>query len=181
MLPLIQTHLGTRRRFCNLESGPFSGASLAVTFVRMKPLLALIGLLLAAPALAQTADETAAKAVITQMFDGMKRADSTALKSLFLPGARLQSVVNKQGEVSVSDQGIDRFITSVGKAKAGALDERLSGMEVKVDGDLATVWTPYSFYYNGQQSHCGANAFTLVRMSGAWKIQHIIDTRRKCQ
>jgi len=82
--------------------------------------------------------------------------------------------------VSVKEDPIASFITSVGKAKAGALDERLSGMDVKIDDDLATVWTPYSFYYNGQQSHCGANAFTLVRIAGDWKIQNIIDTRRKC-
>jgi len=46
---------------------------------------------------------------------------------------------------------------------------------------LATAFTPYQFYYNGKQNHCGANAFTLVRIDGAWKIQSIIDTRRKCE
>lgn len=138
-------------------------------------------LLLTIPAFAQSNDEAAVKAAITQLFDGMKRADSTVLKPLFLPGAKLQTVINKQGEVSVRDGGIDKFIESIGKAKAGALDERLSGMDVKIDGDLATVWTPYEFFYNGQSSHCGANAFTLVRVGGNWKIQNIIDTRRKCQ
>lgn len=135
---------------------------------------------LAIPALAQTPDEAAVKAAITRMFDGMSKADSTVLKPLFAPGARLQTVQNKQGVVSVKENPIAGFIASVGKAKAGALDERLSGMTVNIDGDLATVWTPYSFYYNGQQSHCGANAFTLVRIGGDWKIQNIIDTRRKC-
>lgn len=141
----------------------------------------LLLLLLAAPALAQTNDETAVKATINQLFDGMKKADSTVLKTVLLPTAKLQTVINKQGAVSVRDETIAQFITSVGKAKAGALDERLSGMDIRVDGDLATAWTPYAFYYNGQQSHCGANAFTLVRMDGNWKIQNIIDTRRKCQ
>lgn len=137
-------------------------------------------LLLTFPALAQQNEEAAVKAIINQLFEGMKKADSAALKPIFMPEARLQTVVNKQGDVSVRDEAIARFITSVGSAKAGALDERLSGMDVKIDGDLATAWTPYAFYYNGQASHCGANAFTLVRVGGVWKIQHIIDTRRKC-
>lgn len=156
--------------------------SICVPISTMKALLFLVICLAFSPVFAQPAnDEAAVKAAINQMFDGMKRADSTALRPLFLPGSKLQTVINKQGDVSVRDEAIDRFIASVGKAKAGSLDERLSSMDVNIDGDLATVWTPYSFYYNGQQSHCGANAFTLVRVGGAWKIQNIIDTRRKCQ
>lgn len=146
----------------------------------MKHIFLLISLLSALPVSAQTGDEAAVKTPITQLFDSMKRADSTALKAVFLPGARLQTVINKQGSVSVRDEAITQFIRSVGQAKAGALDERLASMDIKIDEDLATVWTPYAFYYNGQQSHCGANAFTLVRVDGAWKIQNIIDTRRKC-
>ena len=147
----------------------------------MKSVFMVIGFLTAIPAFAQTNDETAIRATVTRMFEGMSKADSTGLKPLFAPGARLQTVQNKQGTVSVKEDPIASFITSVGKAKAGALDERLSGMDVKIDDDLATVWTPYSFYYNGQRSHCGANAFTLVRIAGDWKIQNIIDTRRQCK
>lgn len=137
--------------------------------------------LLTIPAFAQTGDETAVRNTITRLFEGMSKADSTVLKPLFASGARLQTVQNKQGTVSVKEDAIAGFIASVGKAKAGALDERLSGIDINIDGDLATAWTPYSFYYNGQQSHCGANAFTLVRIGGDWKIQTIIDTRRKCE
>jgi hypothetical protein len=147
----------------------------------MKIVLLLLITLAFCPAIAQTSstDEAAVRASINQLFEGMKKADSTMIKLIFTPGARLQTVVNKQGEVSVQDDAIGKFISSVGKAKPGALDERLSGMDIKIDGELATAWTPYSFYYNGQQSHCGANAFTLVKMAGIWKIQNIIDTRRK--
>lgn len=148
----------------------------------MKHIFLLIGALLTSSSLlAQTPDETAVKTTINRMFEGMGKADSTLLKPLFAPGARLQTVQNKQGTVSVKEDPITGFIASIGKAKAGSLDERLSGMDIKIDGDLATAWTPYSFYFNGTQSHCGANAFTLVRIAGNWKIQNIIDTRRKCE
>lgn len=146
----------------------------------MKHLFFIVGLLFTTPLFAQTSDETAVKAAITRMFDGMSKADTMLLKPLFAPGARLQTVQNKQGTVSVKEDPITGFITAIGKAKSGSLDERLSGMDIKIDGDLATAWTPYSFYFNGKQSHCGANAFTLVRLAGDWKIQTIIDTRRTC-
>ncbi|CAN5452771.1 nuclear transport factor 2 family protein [soil metagenome] len=144
----------------------------------MKTLLLILACL---PAFAQTSsnDEAAVKATVNKLFEGMQKADSTILKPLFTPTARLQTVVNKQGEVAVNDDGIGKFISSIGKAKAGTLDERLASMEVKIDGELATAWTPYVFYRQDQKSHCGVNAFTLVKMSGNWKIQTIIDTRRK--
>ncbi|MDP5138985.1 MAG: hypothetical protein NWP83_00775, partial [Spirosomaceae bacterium] len=59
------------------------------------------------------------------------------------------------------------------------LDERLSGYDIKIDGDMATVWTPYSFFVNNNVSHCGVNAFTLIRQNDSWKILSITDTRRK--
>ena len=133
-------------------------------------------------AFAQTpaVEEAAVRLIITQLFDGMKRADSSALKPLFLTGATLQTVVKgKTGDISVKADPIAGFIKSVGAAKPGTLDERLSGMTTHLDGELATVWTPYTFYYNGQKSHCGANAFTLVKIAGRWQIQNIIDTRRR--
>jgi hypothetical protein len=37
----------------------------------------------------------------------------------------------------------------------------------------------YTFYLNGDESHTGTNSFQLVRTSEGWKIQYIIDTRRK--
>ena len=144
----------------------------------MKTLLLILACL---PAFAQTSsnDEASVKATVNKLFEGMQKADSTLLKPLFTPTARLQTVVNKQGEIAVNDDGIGKFISSIGKAKAGTLDERLASMEIKIDGELATAWTPYVFYRQDQKSHCGVNAFTLVKMNGNWKIQTIIDTRRK--
>ena len=124
-------------------------------------------------------EETAVKATVNKLFEGMQKADSTLLIPLFTPTARLQTVVNKEGEITVHDDAIGKFIRSIGKAKAGTLDERLAGMEIKIDAELATAWTPYVFYAQDKKSHCGVNAFTLVKMNGNWKIQTIIDTRRK--
>ena len=57
-------------------------------------------------------------------------------------------------------------------------DERLLSYTVQIDGNLAHVWTPYEFWFNGAFSHCGANAFTLARSNDGWKIVHLIDSRR---
>lgn len=146
----------------------------------MNKLLLLFSLLLTAPVFAQSTDETAVRAAIDQMFTGMRKSDTTLVKSVFAPAASLQSVAkNKEGAVSVRQESIPGFITSIGKQTAGDLDERLTGYEIKIDAELAIAWTPYTFYYKGQKSHCGVNVFTLVKINGSWKIQSIIDTRRR--
>ncbi|CCH56029.1 hypothetical protein BN8_05335 [Fibrisoma limi BUZ 3] len=146
----------------------------------MKAILLLVNLFICSVAIAQSGEEQAVRATITRMFDGMRKSDTTLFKSVFAPNATLQSIAkNKEGVVSVRQDAIPGFITSVGKQTPGSLDERLSGMEIKIDGELATVWTPYTFYYNQKKSHCGVNAFTLVKLDGNWKIQSIIDTRRR--
>ncbi len=124
--------------------------------------------------------EDSVKAVVTKMFTAMSDADSIALRSVFSPTVIFQSIaVNKEGKTVVRNEKADGFIQFVGQQKKGVLDERIVFDVVRVDGDLATVWTPYSFYYDGKFSHCGANSFQLVRFVEGWKIQYLVDTRRK--
>lgn len=125
------------------------------------------------------ATEDSVKNVISQMFTAMKNADAVTLRTLFADSALLQSIATPEGKVIVRNESIRDFIELVGKQPAGAVDEQIQFETVRVAGPLASVWTPYSFYFNGQFSHCGVNSFQLVRINNAWKIQYIIDTRRK--
>lgn len=120
------------------------------------------------------------KAVINNMFDAMRASDGVLLQSVFGDSALLQTISrNKEGKTIIRNESIKEFAASVGSAPKGALDERISFESIKIDGALASVWTPYSFFYNGKFSHCGVNSFQLVRIDGIWKVQYIIDTRRK--
>lgn len=128
---------------------------------------------------AQTAEDSV-KMVINKMFTGMRNADTLLLKNCFADNMILQSIsVNKEGIVVVRNENPIEFIKFIGKELPGNADERISFETVKADGPLAIAWTPYKFYYKGQFSHCGVNSFQLVRLNGNWKIQYIIDTRKK--
>lgn len=130
-------------------------------------------------AAAQSAEDSV-KTVINNMFTAMKNADGTSLKNCFSDSIVFQTIArNREGAMVVRTESPAGFIDQISKATPGSLDERISFETVKVDGPLAIAWTPYSFYYNGQFSHCGVNSFQLVRFNGIWKIQYIIDTRRK--
>lgn len=128
---------------------------------------------------AQT-EEAQVKAVITQMFDGMRKADSISIMQAFAPNAIMQTIAKtKQQSDTIRGNTVEQFASSIARQKAGVLDERISFAQISIDGNLAQVWTPYQFFLNGTFSHCGVNAFDMVKLNGDWKIQYIIDTRRK--
>ena len=130
-------------------------------------------------ATAQSAEDSV-KAVITRMFAAMKSGDRAVLQTVFADSAQLQSIARSpEGKTIVRNESVRDFIEHIGKLTTGAVDERIKFESVKVEGSLASVWTPYTFYFNGQFSHCGVNSFQMVRMDNTWKVQYIIDTRRK--
>jgi hypothetical protein len=119
--------------------------------------------------------EDSVKAVITGMFEGIRRADSAMVVNSFHPSAILHTI----GREKLGQEPPSGFGTAVKRMKAGQLDERIEFGAVHVDANMASVWTPYRLYMDGKFIHCGVNSFQLVRYSGVWKIVHLIDTRRK--
>jgi hypothetical protein len=130
--------------------------------------------------MAQNNDETEVKAVISALFDGMRAADSAKVRTAFAPGAIMQTIrANGVSKIEVVGDNPEGFIQSIGKQSKDVLDEQITYASFHSDGQLATVVTPYKFYVKGVFSHCGVNAFQLVKFTDGWKIQYIIDTRRK--
>ena len=127
-----------------------------------------------------SATETAAvKQTITTFFDGMRRGDSTAVRSTLAPGVVFQVIANREGKTRVQTEKVAGFLKSVGTPHAEIYDERITFEQVLIDANLASVWTPYQFYLGSTFSHCGYNSFQLVKLAEGWKIAHIIDTKRK--
>jgi hypothetical protein len=134
---------------------------------------------LSAAANAQTPEDSV-KAVINNLFTAMKTGDVELLKGSFADTAILQTITrNKEGKTIVQTDAVSAFAESISKLPKGAADERIVFDVVKIDGPLAIAWTPYKFYFNDKFSHCGVNSFQLVRFNGKWKIQYLIDTRRR--
>ena len=125
-------------------------------------------------------DIEAVKKPINNLFAGMKNGDTTLIRSSFAPTGLLQTIVkNKEGGVLVKTDPVDSFLAQVAKPHKDIYDERITFDVIKIDADLAIAWTPYKFYVGEKFSHCGVNSFQLVKIRGEWKIQYIIDTRRR--
>ena len=124
--------------------------------------------------------ERAIKTVINRFFEGMEKGDTVLLKSTCTNAMILQSyMADKSGELKVHTDDFQEFVTFLGTPTKNKYEERIEFGHIEVEQSLASVWTPYKFYLNGKISHCGTNSFQLVKTAEGWKIQYIIDTRRK--
>ncbi|HEU0015217.1 MAG TPA: nuclear transport factor 2 family protein [Longimicrobium sp.] len=68
------------------------------------------------------------------------------------------------------------FIRAVTQPGQPGVDEPIRNPVVHVSGDLATVWAEYQVRRDGAVTHCGFDAFHLVRREGRWKLLNISDT-----
>ena len=149
-------------------------------FNMKRTLITLFAIVLLAQYLDAQTTEDSVKAVVKQLFDGMKNSDAAMIQSAFADSALLQSVGrNKEGKIVIENEKIDEFAKFISGLKKGAADEQIVFESIKIDGQLAMVWAPYKFYFEGKFSHCGVDSFQLVLVNGQWKIQYLIDTRRK--
>ncbi|SDF68302.1 Putative lumazine-binding [Mucilaginibacter pineti] len=129
---------------------------------------------------AQQADKDAVKQTVNNMFDAMRKGDSTLLRSTFHKDIAFQGVANKKdGSVVLDTDNPNDFIKAVGTPHKEVWDEQVTFNDIKIDGDLASVWAPYKFYLGKTFSHCGVDVFTLMRTPAGWKIIYVVDTRRK--
>jgi hypothetical protein len=150
---------------------------------RSSILLALLLSMVFTPARAdaQTNAEAEVRAVIQRLFDGMRAADSAAVRTLFHPSARLQSAgTDRAGAPVLHLDSINSFVTGIGGTHP-QYDERIANVVVQVDGNLAQAWMDYTFYLDGRKLHCGVDAMQLFRTAEGWKFIQLADTRRRTE
>ena len=129
------------------------------------------------------ATEDSIKAAVNLLFTGMIQSDPSLIRQSFTDSAILQTIFEKDGSNVARLESIDDFARAISRMGKGDADERIRIDVLRIDGPLAIVWAPYSFYYKGKLNHCGVDSFQLLLVNGVWKIQYLIDTRRKqpCQ
>lgn len=150
-----------------------------------RTILILAALLLGVdtPVAAQTTpDSREVLAVVRATFDAMREKDGDKLRGLFHPEARLFSTGLSEGALSIAVTTLNDFVESVTTSQ-DFLDERFQDPVVRIEHDLASVWTPYTFHRGEVFSHCGIDAIHLIRDESGWKIVGLAYTRTRdgCQ
>ena len=131
------------------------------------------------PAQAPNPEREAVLAPVHQLFDGMRKGDSAAVRAAFHPQAFLATALVRQGIPALQVETLNAFVQAVGTPHDEVWDERVHSEKVEIDGPLASVWTEYSFYAGDKFSHCGIDAFQLAKTPEGWRIIVLTDTRRR--
>ncbi|RCS26095.1 nuclear transport factor 2 family protein [Polaribacter sp. WD7] len=126
-------------------------------------------------------EEKSIKEVLKTFFIGLHKGDSTLLKSTLHKNLKIQTTfTTSEGEKQLRTQTKSNLLKQVASKKTADMYlEKIHSYTIHVDGNLASVWTPYSFFLNGNFSHCGANSFQLFNDNGIWKIIYLVDMRRR--
>lgn len=126
-----------------------------------------------------SSQQVAIRAVVDQLFDGMRQGDSTLVRSVFHADARGYTSYKKDDEFVLKSGSIDDFVKAIGTPHKEVWDERISNVVIQVDDGLAQVWMDYAFYLGDTFSHRGVNAMQLAHTDGRWQIIQIADTRKR--
>lgn len=134
---------------------------------------------LALPARAQDVERAAVLATAQKVFDAMRTRDTSLLRQAFDTTARLAGVSTRGGPPTVRLTTPAAFGAAIASAPAGDVwNERMWDPEVRIDGDVAQVWGYYTFHRKNAFSHCGVDAFMLLKVGSEWKITQLADSRR---
>lgn len=141
----------------------------------MRKVLAAV-LLVCVPSLAagQTVppgDREAVVAAVQKFVDAMAAGDIAGIRAVTVPEGRFFSL----REGAPGEPPSLRTFTNQESADQLAADkrkllERIWNPEVKIQGAIAVVWTPYDFWIDGKFSHCGVDAFNLIKTADGWKL-----------
>ena len=128
------------------------------------------------PTEAVAQDEAGALAAVEQVFEGMRSSNSAMVRAVFAEAARFAVLDERNGPVAIRSQSVEGWLSAIGSSN-GSWDERVYDMDARVDGPMASVWAPYTFYLDGAISHCGINSIELLHDADGWKVTQISDTR----
>lgn len=108
-------------------------------------------------------------AAVQKLFDAMATHDVKALREVMVLEGRLFSTSDARAATAVRSRSLQEFIDEIGRSTQKLL-ERMWNPEVRVHGGIATLWANYDFHLDGKFSHCGIDAFDLVKTADGWKI-----------
>ena len=131
-------------------------------------LIIIVFAVAASPARAQssTADRDAVLNVMQAFFDTMTAKDIDGAREILVPQGRFHALRAGAEPRSLSNE---EYLAQL-QASKQTMRERIWNPEVRVHGSIATMWAPYDFWIDGKFSHCGVDAFDLIKTDKGWKI-----------
>jgi cyanophycinase len=117
-------------------------------------------------------------AVMDRLFNAIAAQDSAEIRRISHPELRVFVPGEEAGAPTLRVSTLQQFAQSIA-ASTVRLAETAFDPEVRVDGNLASIWTYYEFFRDGAFSHCGIDAFHFARTASGWQIIGLAYTTRR--
>ncbi len=108
--------------------------------------------------------------VIQAFFDTMAAKDVAGARRVVLPEGRFHAVDQRDGKIRSGTFTNENYLKDLAAPNKPNVRERMWNPEVRIRGFIASVWTPYDFWTDGKFSHCGVDAFNLIKTDEGWRI-----------
>lgn len=133
-------------------------------------LITILFALAASAAHAQAPPEREAVLKALQVFfDTMTARDVEGARQILVPQGRFHVMDLAKPKSEPRSFSNEEYFAQL-QASKQTMRERIWNPEVRVHGPIATVWTPYDFWIDGKLSHCGVDAFDLIKTGDGWRI-----------
>lgn len=127
-----------------------------------------------------SADRDAVMKTVQAFFDTMTARDVEGARHVLQPQGRFHAMSMKDGKPDVRAFANEEYFADL-QASKRTMQERIWNPEVRINGLIATVTAPYDFWIDGKFSHCGVDAFDLIKTEDGWKIAGGVYTvEQKC-
>jgi hypothetical protein len=141
-------------------------------------LLAAIGLLICSvpvpAAKGLSPDEKLVIAPLQALLDGLAKRDRELIAAQILPGG--SATLMRNGKPV--QMGFDEFVARLSEPGTDAREEDIFDPQIRIDDNIATIWTRYTVLVNGKVHHCGTDIVDLVKVEGRWLISFVGDNSR---
>jgi len=105
-------------------------------------------------------------------FRALKEKDTATLQRVVLPGSQFTFVYEDESGPVTSTTTREELISSLPYWEAQA-DETLSDPQILFQGRIASLWSRYRYFSNGEFSHCGVDTFTFMLLADGWVISAV--------
>lgn len=137
--------------------------------MRVVPIIILFAVGPAMTHAQSAADRDEILKTVQAFFDTMTAKDVEGARQILMPQGRFHAMRMSDGKPDPRAFSNEEYFATLQEGKE-TLRERMWNPEVRVHGLIATVWTPYDFWIDGKFSHCGIDAFDLIKTEEGWKI-----------
>lgn len=141
----------------------------------------LLSVLLLAAVQTPAGEREAVLKTVQAFFDTMTARDVEGARAVLQPQGRFHAMRMNNGKPEVRAFANEEYFADLQAAKT-TMRERIWNPDVRVHGLIATMVAPYDFWIDGKLSHCGVDAFDLIKTEEGWKIAGGVYTvETKCE